>query len=73
MNDKLHEALQCKLEIHKSRAMNTLAKAYASGTEQDKADALAYCKRYGVSKKQIEMAIEHGNNVKAGIDFPNWE
>ena len=73
MNDRLEQALQAKLEIHKARAMNALAKAVSIGTDADIREAKAYCKRYAVSKEQIEMAIEHGNNVKAGIDYPNWE
>ncbi len=69
----LHEALAEKLIIKRSRAMQCLARYTCEGTEQDIKDCLAMCKRYGVSKEQIATAIEHGKNVKAGIDYPNWK
>jgi hypothetical protein len=38
-----------------------------------RACALQLCKRYGANRLQISTAQQHGRNVAAGIDYPNWK
>lgn len=54
------------------RAMNVLAYATSKGKHIMVKIAMSLCQRYGASEEQIETAVEHGQNVAAGVDYPNW-
>lgn len=60
-------------ERNAARSLNILAYATSKGHDGMRVIALALCQRYGASAEQIETAEEHGRNVAAGVDYPNWK
>lgn len=55
--------------------MNVLAYAVSRGNSHLWMLGLAVvlCSVNGANSLQVETAIEHGENVAAGVDYPNWK